>query len=480
MIEYCALAFALLYTYNFIKWLQENHRINFISTLIFGGVGYLCKSTTMIPSVLFLAVIIIARYRNEISSLQNIKKFVVNNKLLVIKLFMVCVIPFTIGLVWVHYSDYEKAKNFYTSFLTSNALKVWNYGTLSQKLDIVQWNTIFVRIVQGFYPGILIIFLLAFLRTAKAAKETVVFCLANLVAIIGTILLIFNLYYAHDYYLAALSPFICVLGGLAFEKILYKVKILTAFLIVLSLILFSPNNTLNYLYFLRDVNTVTAYKNKTSIGEELKRLTDANQNIIIADNDWSPDILYMAERQGFMLRPSMEVDEQLIKTLKADNCNVFLSKKGSSAYPSIASEWQYVYKRYNSMENQQEWQIVELFDSEDIINTRFNKGSRYLVSKEEKKEEIKLENGRIEEGYFLNDAVTASVMKIECSNAVDDDIIQLKYLYQGKQRSIELQCTEKQCTYFVEMGPEVSVEIQDFYLQHRNGLNIDAVEIYAK
>ena len=48
-------------------------------------------------------------------------------------------VPLAIGLIWAKFTDLVKEQNPLADFITSAALKDWNFGTLAQRLDGNFW-----------------------------------------------------------------------------------------------------------------------------------------------------------------------------------------------------------------------------------------------------------------------------------------------------------------------------------------------------
>ena len=54
----------------------------------------------------------------------------------ILKFSFIFAISVVIPIAWVFYGDHEKESIYLTSFLTSDALSNWNYGTLDQRIDL--------------------------------------------------------------------------------------------------------------------------------------------------------------------------------------------------------------------------------------------------------------------------------------------------------------------------------------------------------
>ena len=98
-----------------------------------------------------------------------------------------------------------------TAFLTSSRLQEWNFGTLDQRLDPDAWLVVLKRLPS--VVGLLGIFLVvAAVATWRSPQRR--FWIGMWLAAIGPFLVFTNLYFQHDYYLAAVSPAFAALIGL--------------------------------------------------------------------------------------------------------------------------------------------------------------------------------------------------------------------------------------------------------------------------
>lgn len=381
LIDYCSLLWAILYAYNLISWLKKNKMKNWVFALVFGGAGYLTKATTMIPIVIFLAVVILYLeiYENKIFNIKAIKTYIVSNSIRLLFLAGICVLPVVLGYEWIKYADIVKESNPYTAWLTSSMLKGFNYGLLEKKLNFNYWIPIIGRVLKFYYPsfsmGLIIVFWSNFGKGDKRTDKLRLYTLSSIIASIGTIFIIFNLYYVHDYYLIALSPFICFVGGIALEQLSkIKKKFFKLVFIVLIIISWFPSE--NYLNYLYDKDWILERKNYHSVGEELLAITDDDDRVIVTDNDWNPDILFYGERKGFTIREELDVDQSLIDMFKTNNFTYMVSRKGSKKICDVLKYWKGAYK-YKTSIDKDNWQIVKLLNSEDEVISML--GSAYII-----------------------------------------------------------------------------------------------------
>ncbi len=120
------------------------------------------------------------------------------------------VLPLALGIAWTVHADAIKAATPSTAFLTSSALTTWNFGTMAQRLNAAAWSVVLQRWV--FLAGGLVLLPLLLRRPGRHWNPLVPWMLA---AAVLPILVFFNLYVVHDYYLVAITPAVAALVGLA-------------------------------------------------------------------------------------------------------------------------------------------------------------------------------------------------------------------------------------------------------------------------
>lgn len=165
----------------------------------------------------------------------------------------------------------------------------------------------------------------------------------SFLAIVFPILVFFNLYYSHDYYLASVTPFIAIVTGCGLHQLLcvrFRGKAALQ-LAVVVLIGFSYFKGAPYaIDTLRaDTTTHEAYR----LGLHLRELTGADERIVISGYDWNPAILYYARRKGYMhSRPDRPFPYEMFKH---NNFSVLVYRSrgaGDSAnLGRLLSGWQY-------------------------------------------------------------------------------------------------------------------------------------------
>lgn len=288
LIEYCALFFSLLFLYSALRLLHsQKAKVQWGLVCIFSGaLAGLVKSTTFLVFCGIVVLLTLA-YLKSLSAIQT-------KKIEVSLIFFASMTSFFGIFLWNSHADRIKNQNKLTSFLNSNELREWNFGTLAQRKVMSNWDIVFDRINSYVLPIWLISLGLVFLLVAKRHRWI---SLTLLASVIVTILIFFNLYVVHDYYLVALSAQFAILVGLMVDCLLSfqrlaRIRYLAA-LMILFVVSYSSISQGEYRQLSRG--------DLPSFSNELVNLAGPNQRIFIAGYGWDPTILYYLNRRGIAL-----------------------------------------------------------------------------------------------------------------------------------------------------------------------------------
>lgn len=248
-IETTALFFALLYLYLFIIYLKKKHTLALILAIGAGILAVLTKATTWVPTGGLVSIVIAWGVLQKIKAGQfrlYLKDFICRT--------LAVIIPLMAGYLWTLYADGVKLENPLGAFVTSSALSSWNFGTMAQKFSLSQWLYFMVRSFTGIFGimGILIPFLLLYRYLKKPAVNSTengidkkLLLLAAAAFFIGPVIFT-NLYFEHDYYVAAGGIYLIFTVYLILKNYFRKV-------IFILLIIFNLVTAYFYLY-LKQVN----------------------------------------------------------------------------------------------------------------------------------------------------------------------------------------------------------------------------------
>ena len=215
-------------------------------------------------------------------------------------LAVIIAVPLMAAMAWTRHADAIKAVNTATRWLTSTQQAEWYYGTLHQRMLLSNWSRIVDRVttqLTGFPGWLLPLSALVGLRTRAARFWTALAAVPLL-----TILAFFNLYVAHDYYLAAISPVPAALAGFGFARLWHAFVptkgprfLVTALVAWMSaLLLLEPSMwTLGY----RERPVSDRYPEVA----EVSRLTMPTDLIAFDGYTWTPEVPYYSRRIGRLI-----------------------------------------------------------------------------------------------------------------------------------------------------------------------------------
>ncbi|MDR3113107.1 MAG: glycosyltransferase family 39 protein [Endomicrobium sp.] len=302
-IEFAADFFSLGYVYFFTLFLdkpaKENFKV-FFAALLFGTFGYLTKITTIFPYCIFLAFIIVERFRKTKFSQLSVY----------IQILALIAVPLIIGIVWTKWTDHIKIISG-ISALSSQNLQQWNFGTLHQKLSFENWRFIYDSMKKmGINPAVFCAVLL-FIPIFLKRKEEFLRALIAIFCSMAAFLVFFNLYYVHDYYYCAILPFLCMFGGYVLYYLISQIqsffnaesvkKTIAIFCSLALLSIFLYNDPYIKKTF-KDAQYFKEYKGKLlTLTGYIKTHSRKSDLIMVFDNDWNSEIPYNAQRKAVMV-----------------------------------------------------------------------------------------------------------------------------------------------------------------------------------
>ena len=342
LIDYTSVLFGLIYACGLTNWLYNEKNASYIIALFFGVLAYLQKSTSMFPVIAMLGMLILKYYYVDFKkSGADLKKYISKIRVgQLILLVIICIVPVVSGYLWVRYSDESKSDMYYLRNFTSEALKDWNYGTLSQKFSIRNWDTIVNRL-KDYSCGAFILFYVVIVCLSPSCrkldyasvllanfKKDSFLILSNIVAILFTVFILFNLYYVHNYYIIALTPYLSILTGIMIYDIvssaaphIRSIGITAATVLTILVGCFSGSENLIYLDY-----AFHERKEPKDIWNYISDITTPDDRIIIEGNDWTSEFAYKMNRKCFMLIAG-EDDSYFAKNIfPYDNYSVILAE----------------------------------------------------------------------------------------------------------------------------------------------------------
>lgn len=221
-------------------------------------------------------------------------------------------LPFLAGEGWIVWTDSIKGANPATVSLTTRALSTWVFGTISERLTPAIWLALGERVTLWLLPGAMAALPLAALTCLRRSgpERTILLC-----AISGTlvpVLVFFNLYAVHEYYLIAITPGLAVLGAMGLLEVsTWRLPAKgIALPLLVAILLWSGRAGLAYV---EPTLAVTHDVPLAVLGRIVRANTAPDQWIMVQGDDWSARIPYVSRRRAFMIRPPYD-DPRTIAT----------------------------------------------------------------------------------------------------------------------------------------------------------------------
>src|SRR5262245_11992600 len=295
LMEYLVTACVLAFLWAGIAWRDTDKVGLAIIAVTAGALGMAVKGTTawtyLIPFVLY-------RSKNEMPGIGNWLRTRASPRV-----WVVAVTPLVAGLVWTRHADAIKEASPATRWMTTSQLADWNFGTLQQRLEGANWALVGDRIealLVGRYlwAGLIIVALVFAKRRA--------FWIGMALTVVLPVVVFFNLFVVHDYYLIALTPGIAALLGLS-AGLIWRVggDRLPAALVILGLaaLWLAPLYVTTRGYW-RDVAFNPPKTGREMVTAALiRRDVPPNDPLVLQGLGWDPTTLYYAHRRGLMLDP---------------------------------------------------------------------------------------------------------------------------------------------------------------------------------
>jgi len=287
MMESMALFFTLMAIYLVISYEAKNQKNYYLlMTFVILVLAALTKITTFLVGLMFLSFYFLIMKPDKIFQSK------------VFKIALVVGGAILIGFAWTKYTDVIKNMNDIASHVSSTNLSKWNFGTLKQRMDIQSYYHILNHIIHnsGYVIATIILFPIFIFKKLEYKKLIYI----SLLTYIASFFVLFNLYYAHNYYWYASSIFLSIALGLIMATALKDIK--NIFLLHISLIVFIVFSLSGYYQYYYDFQ-VANYKNNfiVAMGNMIKHEIKKNDVIYIKGLDWSSELPYYADRKAIMV-----------------------------------------------------------------------------------------------------------------------------------------------------------------------------------
>lgn len=248
-------------------------------------------------------------------------------------------IPLGLSALWTAHSDSIKASDAASAWTTSSALAPWYFGTLQQRLDPEQWAWILYYFDRT--AGLPFFFLLLLGLRSPGSPRYPWLWPALGAACALPILTFFNQYYAHDYYVSAISPAIAVLIGHgaariwgvagARRRMIAAIGALSAAAVALNSL---PHYSLSYAR-IDDHDGILAQ------ARELSTYSRPDELVLVLGRDWSPSVPYYARRVGLVL-PDRYVERALDEAWLDKGYRVASVARPGTDPIEVLRHWRYI------------------------------------------------------------------------------------------------------------------------------------------
>jgi 4-amino-4-deoxy-L-arabinose transferase-like glycosyltransferase len=293
MIESTALFFCLMYVEQVLRLVRDDASWRYSAmagAAIFGSLGGAIKVTTFAPYFVLgaglLAWHIATLWRNG-----KVRPW----RVVAAAVFAVA-IPFALTSLWTKFADSIKSQNPLTAYLTSAQLRSWNFGTLRERLQAMNYVELlrFANDQVGYLVAAAVIGITYFvlLRRGNRVAEICIVLYA------GTALLFFNLYIHHEYYPYAAAILLVVALGAMIAPFLampgWKAWVGVA---LLALEMASCVARYHRYYYRYQTNSEPGFPALAAIVDQTTRPDDI---IVITGMNWAPVLPYQSQRRAIM------------------------------------------------------------------------------------------------------------------------------------------------------------------------------------
>jgi Dolichyl-phosphate-mannose-protein mannosyltransferase len=329
MIEYLATAGAVGFAWATIAWRESRRPSVGALALAAGLVGMLVKPTTtafwVLPAL---------GYRTTTVSPGRGRRGA-------LWLAALALVPLVAALLWTRHADSIKAASPTTAGLTSDSLGDWNFGSLSQRFERDAWEGLGERLLDYILgPAGIVLLAVAVVGVVKSSQRG--FWLGIALTVLLPPLVFMNLYLVHDYYLAALTPGIAAMTGLAVGfawRTLARRAFVIALTAVVLLHLATSAHELKRSYWAQGFADSPA-PGTLALAREVHSQTGERERVGVVGLDWSPSVLYYANRWGLMVVETNR--EAAYDTLRADGYRYLLVADPDTADLTPLSRWSWI------------------------------------------------------------------------------------------------------------------------------------------
>jgi hypothetical protein len=218
-------------------------------------------------------------------------------------------IPFLATFWWIHLADVIKALNPSGLQLVSGSMSSYHFGTWQTRLTgdawLAHWRIISTNLTSA--PGLVIFAAVAALYGGKWKK----WILAGVVLFLAAPATFPILYAWHEYYFVANGVFLMAAFGLALSASLESTA--PRWLAWGAILALHGVQLWSYFHVLYPTQRLP-YEGGSGLTRLIRDVTDPNDVLIIAGNDWSSVIPFFSERRALMIRKYLDGNPEYLRT----------------------------------------------------------------------------------------------------------------------------------------------------------------------
>lgn len=299
LIETMALMFSVWFLYAYVAAVERRHA-GWLVVAIVAGVGAgLVKITTFILYLMPAAVWSLAwlwqawRGPDGSRAVARVLGWIA----------MACALPFLASWGWVRYSDAVKVKNPSAVNLASGPMQGYNFGTWETRFSAEIWNFHWKILLTNLTPAIVLTAMI--LLTLLVARRWWTWTLWCVVFFMGVQVLFPVLYAWHEYYYVANTVLLMTAFALALCGLLESAH--SRWIVWPVILGVFAAQIWTYFIYLRP-EQIRRLDGGSGLTDVLRAITEPNDVLIIAGDDWASMTPFYSERRALMIRRSMEYD----------------------------------------------------------------------------------------------------------------------------------------------------------------------------
>ncbi|MFM7884666.1 MAG: glycosyl transferase, partial [Microcystis panniformis] len=311
MIESTALFFSLAYLACIAVYFRYKSPIIALLACLCGIAASLTKVTTMAGFLILASVWIGANWFKKESS-RNLARD------LLIPVVVFIIIPFLIAKIWVNFTDAQKLLNpMAADFITSKALRDWNFGTIAQKLSRSQWRNYLTRTLNDVFGGLIISVMALVILPIFTSKKLLSYGLSLL--FILTVAIFTNLHFVHNYYPYANAIFLLGASGFTIMGLIEKKRKIWQSVgwFFLALILLSQLQFYRAFWYPIKLHGDSYLE----IASQVQTVTSPEGVLLIYGDYWSSLIPYYSQRRALMIHNQASEEESKNALYKLSRAN---------------------------------------------------------------------------------------------------------------------------------------------------------------